>query len=147
MRQSIVLAAAFVAGCNQAADNAAANVTNTAAAQKPKPKYCFFKDNETKEWSASRDKDGNIVVKGKAYRSDPRYKALLNPPTVTGTRAEIAPTIAQNDTGYGAPENWWDVTAAIPDSAAVDTVKVICGAKTLAELKVAPKDQKDAPKP
>lgn len=139
MRQSIVLAAAFVAGCNQAADNAAANVTNTAAAQKPKPKYCFFKDNETKEWSASRDKDGNIVVKGKAYRADPRYQALLGAAAVTGTAARIAPTIVQNGTGYGAPDNWWDLTATIPNSSAVESVTVECGAKSLAELKVPPK--------
>ena len=137
--------AGALAACGQSNDGASTN--QAAAPPKKKPAHCFFKDAETKDWAASRGKDGNIVVKGKAYRSDPRYKALLNPPTVTGTRAEIAPTIAQNDTGYGAPENWWDVTAAIPDSAAADTVKVICGAKTLAELQVAPKDQKHAPKP
>ena len=39
-------------------------------------------------------------------------------------------------TGYGAEDNWWDVAATIPGSAGVDTVKVACGAKTLAELKV-----------
>ena len=56
-----------------------------------------------------------------------------------GTVVEIAPTLQQNDTGYGAPENWWDMTATIPNSAAADTVDVKCGDKTLAELKVAPK--------
>ena len=132
--------AAMLVGCGQAGDTSSAN---EAAANKvhpkKKPAYCFFKDSETKAWAASRDKDGNIVVKGKVYRSDPRYKALLNPPTVSGASAEIAPTIAQNDTGYGAPENWWDVTATIAGSAAVDSVKVSCGAKTLAEIKVPPK--------
>ena len=45
----------------------------------------------------------------------------------------------QNDTGYAAPDNWWDMTATIPDSAAVDTVEVKCGDQAVAELKVAPK--------
>jgi len=135
MRQSIILFGVVLclAGCDQPAEQAAAN---TAAAEKPKPKYCFFKDNETKVWSASRGKDGNIVVKGKAYRSDPRYQAQLGQPEVSGTTATIAPGIVQNATGFGAPENWWDVSATIPNSAAVDTVKVECGTKTLAELKV-----------
>jgi len=85
---------------------------------------------------ASRDKDGNIKVKGKAYRSDSRYQAVLGPPEVSGTTASIAPTITQNMTAYGAEDNWWDVAATIPGSAAVDTVTVTCGARTLAELKV-----------
>jgi hypothetical protein len=138
IRQSMMLlGAAALAACGQSADNAAANQAAANAAQpKKKPSYCFYKDNETKGWAASRGKDGNIVVKGKAYRSDPRYQALLGPPTVTGNTAEVSPTIQQNATGYAAPENWWDVTATIPDSAAVDTVTVSCGPKTLAELKV-----------
>jgi hypothetical protein len=135
MRQSIILLGAVLclAGCDQAAEQP---VDNTAATEKPKPKYCFFKDSETKGWSASRGKDGNIVVKGKAYRSDPRYQAQLGQREVSGTIARIAPGIVQNATGFGAPENWWDVSATIPNSAAVETVKVECGAKTLAELKV-----------
>jgi hypothetical protein len=138
IRQSMMLlGAAALAACGQSADNAAANQAAANAAQpKKKPSYCFFKENETKDWAASRGKDGNIVVKGKAYRSDPRYQALLGPPTVTGNTAEVSPTIQQNATGYAAPENWWDVTATIPNSAAVDTVTVSCGPKTLAELKV-----------
>ena len=75
-------------------------------------------------------------MKGKAYRSDSRYQALLGPPEVSGTVASIAPTITQNMTGYGAEDNWWDVSATIPNSAAVDTVTVTCGAKTLATLTV-----------
>ena len=51
-------------------------------------------------------------------------------------RASIAPTITVNNTGFGAADNWWDLSATIPGSAAVDTVKVTCGAKTVAELKV-----------
>jgi hypothetical protein len=132
---SVAGAAALLASCGQSDGNA-----NQAAAAPPKPKkkpaYCFFKDPETKGWAASRDKDGNIVVKGKAYRSDSRYRAVLQNPTVTGTSAEISPTIIVNDTGFGAEDNWWDVKATIPSSAAVGTVTVRCGAKAFAELKV-----------
>ena len=139
MRTSLCLfGAALLAGCGQSTDNSAANnsVANSAAAKKPKPAYCFFKDSETKAWAAKRSKDDNITVTGKVYREDSRYKAVLNPATVTGTKAEIAPTITVNDTGYGAEDNWWDVKATIPNSSAVDTVDVTCGAKTVAELKV-----------
>ena len=135
----LLCAAAALASCGQSNDNAAANQAAAKAAQpkKPKPAYCFFKDSETKGWAASRGKDGNVVVQGKVYREDARYKALLGPPTVSGTDAEVAPTITVNDTGFAAPDNWWDITATIPDSAGVTDVTVRCGAKTLAELKVA----------
>ena len=142
MRTSILLAgaAAMLSACGQSNANEAANQAAANAAQpKKKAAYCFFKDSETKGWAASRGKDGNIIVKGKAYREDSRYRAVLGEPVVTGTMAEIAPTIVQNDTGYGAPGNWWDVTATIPKSASIDTVDVKCGGSTLAELKVAPK--------
>ena len=142
MRTSIILAcaAAGLSACGQSTGNEAANQAAANAAQpKKKAAYCFFKDSEIKSWAASRGKDGNVVVKGKAYREDSRYRAVFGEPTVTGTIAEIAPTLQQNDTGYGAPENWWDMTATIPNSAAVDTVDVKCGDKTIAELKVAPK--------
>jgi hypothetical protein len=135
---SLAGAVALLAGCGQPSDN-----SNQAATAPPKPKkkpaYCFFKDPETKAWAASRDKDGNIVVKGKAYRSDSRYRAVLQNPTVTGASAEISPTIIVNDTGYGAEDNWWAVKATIPNSAAVEMVTVRCGAKAFAELKVPPK--------
>jgi hypothetical protein len=138
MRRSIVLvsAAALIGGCGRSDDGAANQAAANAAQPKKKAAYCFFKDSETKGWAASRGKDGNIQVKGKAYRQDSRYQAVLGPPEVLGTTASIAPTIAQNMTGFGATDDWWDMTATIPDSAAVDTVKVTCGAKTLAELKV-----------
>jgi hypothetical protein len=140
MRKSTILltAAAALGACGQSGDNAAAtnNAANAAAAEKPKPAYCFFKDSETKAWATKRGKDGNIVVTGKAYREDSRYKALLGTAKVSGTTAEIAPTITVNDTAYGAPDNWWDVKATIPNSASVDTVHVTCGAKTIADLKV-----------
>lgn len=136
----VLIGASALAACGQSTDNEAANQAAANTAQpKKKVAYCFFKDQETKDWSAARDKDGNITVKGKAFRSDPRYQAILGPPTVTGTAAEISPTIQQNATGFAAPENWWDVSSTIPNSAGIETVKVSCGAKTLAELKVAPK--------
>jgi hypothetical protein len=136
----ILTGAAVLAGCGQASDNAPSNEAAANTAQpKKKAAYCFFKDHETKAWAASRGSDGNIMVKGKAYRSDPRYKAVLGEPVVNGSTAEIAPSIVQNDTGYAAPENWWDVSATIPNSAAVETVTISCGNKSLAELKVAAK--------
>ena len=133
----IAIAAALIAGCGSSASENAANQTAANAVQpKKKIPYCFFKDSETKGWAASRGKDGNVVVKGKVYREDSRYKALLGPVEVTGTTAQLAPTITVNDTGFAAPDNWWVVTATIPNSAAIDTVRVTCGADTIAELKV-----------
>ena len=130
-----IAAVAVLSACGQQADNAA---SNQAASVQPKKKaaYCFFKDAEMKGWAASRSKDGNIVVKGEAYRSDSRYQAVFAPAEVSGGTAEIAPTIQNNATGYGAPDNWWKLEATIPNSAPVQTVKVICGQKTLAELQV-----------
>ena len=137
MRKSMLLigAAAFV-GCGQS--NEVANQPAKVPAKK-KASYCFFKEPDAKDWAASRDKDGDIVVKGKAYRQDSRYRAVLGPATVTGTSAELSPTIVTNDTGFGAPDNWWDVSATIPNSAAVTSVTVSCGARTLAKLDVAAK--------
>lgn len=134
----LIVSAAALAACGQSADTGA-NQAAAKAAPKKKAAYCFFKDNETKSWKASRGKDGNITVKGKVYRSDSRYQGVLGPPEVSGTTVSIAPTITPNMTGFGAPDDWWDVTATIPNSAAIDTVNVTCGAKTLAELKVATK--------
>jgi len=132
----IASAAAMLLGCGKSDKTA-----NEAAAEPVKKKvaHCFFKDSETKGWAASRGKDGNIKVKGKAYRSDSRYQAVLGPPEVAGTTASIAPTITQNMTGFGAEDDWWEVTATVPNSAAVDTVTVTCGPKTLATLSVEPK--------
>jgi hypothetical protein len=132
----LLLGAGALAGCGGSNDEA----TNQAAATpaKKKPAYCFFKEPDTKDWTAARDKDGNIVVKGKAYRQDPRYMAVLGPATVTGTAAELSPTVTTNNTGFGAPENWWDLTATIPNSLGVTTVTVSCGPRTLAKVEVAP---------
>jgi hypothetical protein len=139
MRKFIILlgTAAGLAACGQSTDQAADNeAANAAAAEKPRPAYCFFKDEETKGWAAKADKDGNVVVTGKAYREDARYKALLSPATIAGSTAEVSPTITANDTGFAAPDNWWDVTQTIPNSQAVTTVNVTCGGKTLATLEV-----------
>ena len=71
MRRSIVLPAllAGLASCNQAAEPPAANTAeaNAAAPAKKHPTYCFFKDADTKGWSASRDSSGNVAVKGQAH--------------------------------------------------------------------------------
>jgi hypothetical protein len=142
MRNSIILlgAAAGLASCGQGGDETANQAAaNAAAAQKAKPAYCFFKEPDTKDWAASRDAQGNAVVKGRAYRQDPRYMAVLGTATVTGSHAELSPSITMNNTGYGAPENWWDLTATIPNSAGVESVTVSCGSRTLAELKLPPK--------
>ena len=143
MRKTVILfgAAISLAACRQSADNKEANnaAANSAASEKPRPAYCFFKDSETKAWKVKVDRDGNVVVSGKAYRQDSRYKVVLSPATVTGNSAELSPTIVINDTGFGAPENWWDVSATIPNSAAVTSVTVSCGARTLAKLDVAAK--------
>jgi hypothetical protein len=137
IKHVLVFAAAMaLAGCGRSDDGASNQAAANAAQPKKKPAYCFFKDSETKAWKASRGKDGNVVVKGKAYRQDSRYQAVLGPPEVSGAAASIAPTITQNMTGFGAQDDWWDVTATIPDSAAIETVTVTCGAKTLAELKI-----------
>jgi hypothetical protein len=138
MRQTfIILAAAALAGCGQSAQGPAANeAANQAAAPKEKTPYCFFKDEEAKGWSATAGKDGNIVVKGKLYREDPRYKAVLEKPKVTGSVAEAWPGIAPNDTGYAAQDNWWDVSLTVPGSAAASRVQVRCGGKIFADLSV-----------
>lgn len=140
MRKSIIMlgAAAGLAACGQSGEQVAANnsVTNSAASEAPKPAYCFFKDSEMKSWKAKLDKSGNVVVSGKAYREDARYKAVLGPATVSATSAEVMPSITVNDTGFAAPDNWWDVSEIIPNSQSVTTVTVKCGDKTVATLAV-----------
>ena len=142
MHKFVILlgAAAGLAACGQSSDEAAAdNAAANAAVEKPRPAYCFFKDEETKGWAVKADKDGNVVVSGKAYREDARYKALLSPATVSAATAEVSPTITANDTGFAAPDNWWDVTQTIPNSQAVTTVNITCGGKTVATLEVPPR--------
>ena len=135
-----ISATAFLAACNQSADtgNAAANAgANTAVPEKPKhPTYCFYKDANTKGWSAATDKSGNVTVKGKAYLEDSGYRGDLTQPEVQGEKATIWLNMAPNNTGYASPGNWWDVSATIPDSAAAKSVTVMCGTKTVATLTV-----------
>lgn len=138
-RLGIMIALAVgVAACGQSSGNSPANetATRTAKPKKERPPYCFFKDSETKAWAATRDKSGNIVVHGKAYREDSRYQAQIGKMDVSGTTAKVWPTIVPNMTGYGAPENWWEIKTTIPNSGAVETVSVNCGEKTVAELRV-----------
>jgi hypothetical protein len=139
MRTSIFLAgaAAMLSACGQPNGDEAANQAAANAAQpKKKVAYCFFKDSETKDWKASVGKDGNVVVSGKAYRSDSRYMAQIGKMDVTGKVATVRPTINPNSTGFGAPDNWWDISQPIPGSASVETVIVNCGDKTVATLAV-----------
>ena len=132
MRKAILLSVLPLSACGQDAGEPVENVAAKAAEPK-RPAYCFFKDDETEKWSASRDAKGDVVVKGRAFRSDPRYKAELGEPEISGTAATISPTIVQNK-GYASPDNWWDVAATIPASANVTKVTVACGKKTLAEF-------------
>ncbi|HEX8840391.1 MAG TPA: hypothetical protein VF750_07980 [Sphingomicrobium sp.] len=128
---------ALLAGCGQSSDNGAANEAAANAAQPAKkPAYCFFKPEEMKGWAAARDKDGNITVKGKAHVKDPRYKPVFGEPVTGADGVTLSPTISQNDTGYATPDNWWDVTTTVPNSASVGRVQVTCGGKTVADLQV-----------
>ena len=140
MRRSIVLPAllAGLASCNQAAQPPAANTAeaNAAAPAKKHPTYCFFKDADTKGWSASRDSTGNVAVKGQAHMADRRYRGALDEPEVSGDEARLWLTMPPNTTGSGVADDWWDVAAAVPDSTAVTKVTVLCGKKTVAELEV-----------
>ena len=140
MRTKIIVLGVLLglSGCGEPADEPAANLASAEPAKPKRPSYCFFKDAETEKWSASRDASGNVVVKGRAFRSDPRYKAELGQPELSGDAATISPTIVQN-TGYAAPDNWWDVAATIPSSATVTRITVVCGKKTLAEFTLEPK--------
>lgn len=141
MHKSIVMlgAASALAACGQSNEPTRNLAANSASAEKPRPSYCFFKDEETKDWAAKADKSGNVVVTGKAYRQDSRYKAQLGPATVSGTTAEMAPTITVNDTGFATPDNWWAMSETIPASSVVTSVVVKCGDKTVATLSVARK--------
>jgi len=139
--RNLLLAAALAGGlaaCGQSTDESANQAASAAPAKKKIP-YCFFQDQEMKGWSAKRGKDGNIIVKGKVYREDSRYQAILDPAEVSGTKAEVSPNLQQNPGTYGAPGDWWDVSQTISNSAAVDTVDVTCGGKVLADFKLKPK--------
>ena len=131
--------AAGVAGCSQGAENqanAAANAASNAAAAKTHPTYCFFADEATKGWTVSRDSKGDVMVKGQAHIEDRRYMAALSEQELSGNAASLWLTMSPNNTGMGAQGDWWDVSATIPGSAAVEAVTVMCGTKTIANLAV-----------
>jgi hypothetical protein len=135
------VAAAALTGCNRSAettaDNQAANTSGSSAAAKPKhPTYCFFTDADTKGWSAARDAAGNVTVKGKAHLEDTRYMAGFGEPEITGSSARLWLTMNANTGAYGAAGDWWDVTSTIAGSSGVDAVTILCGTKTVAQLKV-----------
>lgn len=134
----VVGLAGALGACGQGSGNTASNEASASAPapKKERPPYCFFKDSETKGWTASRDKDGNVIVKGKAYREDSRYQAQIGKIDVAGSSATVWPTIAPNMTAYGAPDDWWDVKGTIPNSSNVTEVSVRCGEKMLADIKV-----------
>jgi hypothetical protein len=133
----IVGGSVLLAGCNSSTDDGSANAAAANASQPAKkPAYCFFKPEEMKAWTAARGKDGNITVKGKGHVKDPRYKAVFGEPEIKAALAVLTPSISQNDTGYATVDNWWDLTATIPNSAAVTEVQVQCGGKTVADLQV-----------
>ncbi|HKX92342.1 MAG TPA: hypothetical protein VJM15_07960 [Sphingomicrobium sp.] len=141
-KRVIILGLAALAACKQDAspspDNAANVSANAAAATKAPKRYCFFKKQDTKAWSASRDSAGNVTVKGKVRLDDARYRGDLGQPEVSGSSARLWVTMAPNTTGYASPDSWWDVSFTIPDSAAVETVTVGCDSeRVVAELKLA----------
>ena len=137
MRVFTCLAAAMlVAACSE--QPAGQPAAKQAAAPEPaKAPHCFFKDSETKDWSA-RVQGDQAVVTGRAVRSDARYKAVLLEPEVEGAIAVVRPSIATNDTGFAADGNWWDVTASIP-AKGLETIEVRCGKKVVASLALATK--------
>jgi len=136
MRRTIIFLCATIglAGCNQPAEqpaNKAAAVNTTAP---KKAGFCFFKPEETKGWKAAVDAKGNITVTGKAHGKDSRYVAQFGETEIEGSKATLPLTIAQNSGTHGATDDWWDVKAAIPASPALQSVTVMCGPKTIAEL-------------
>ena len=131
--------AMLLAACGQSGTEPANNTVKAAVPEAPKVNhYCFFKKDAQKGWSASRDADGNVVVKGKARVDDIRNKADLGQPELAGSSAKLWLTIAPNGS-YAAKDNWWDVSFTIPSSAAVTEVTVNCDSeRVFADLKVKP---------
>ena len=143
MRKLTILAvgaaAGLLAGCGQrgSAADAAANITNASTTATPKKvPYCFFTDQNGKDWAASVGKDGNVTVSGKAYLADGRYKAALKAADIDGTTATLQLGMPQNDTGFSTADGWWDVKTTISNSGAIAKVEVLCGARTEASLDV-----------
>ena len=124
--------ALLAAGCTEDPTEQPPVANEAAAPKAEKPPHCFFKAAETKDW-AVKVQGGQATVTGRAYRSDPRYKAVLLEPKVEGAVAVVRPSIITNDTGFASPDNWWDVTASIP-AAGLEKVEVRCGKTVVASL-------------
>jgi hypothetical protein len=125
-----VAAAIFLGGCGKQAEQQ--SQPNPKAVVKPP--HCFFKDSETKGWKLA-GKGDTLIVTGRAYRSDPRYKTVLLDPVVTGRLAVLRPSIAVNDTGFATIDNWWDLEAKLPRGS-IDRVEIRCGKNLVATLPV-----------
>jgi hypothetical protein len=128
-RFSMILAAGALSSCN----------SEPAPPPSPKPTtaklpHCFFKATDAKDIKLAV-KDDLLIVSGRFYRSDGRYKADFLKPEVDGGVAVLRPTITVNDTGFSAPDNWWDIKASIP-AAGIKRVEVRCGKSVLATLQV-----------
>jgi myosin-crossreactive antigen len=130
--------AALLGACSQSSNQAANSVANDSSKTATEVQhFCFFKPDETKGWKAATDPQGNVTVTGKAHVSDSRYQASIGAPDITGSSATLWLTLGPNSTGYGAPDDWWDVKFTIPNSSAIQNVTVRCDHKAvLAELKV-----------
>lgn len=146
MRRLAILlgsALALTAGCNRqeaSSGNAAANASVNRAAAKAPRHYCFFKKDDSKEWTASRDAKGDVTVKGRVHVRDPRYKGDLGQAEISETSAKFWLTMAPHSS-YSSPDDWWDVSATIPNSGSIESVTVACDSKRiLAELKVKPRN-------
>ncbi len=129
----LLLSAASLSACGQGGDQAA-NQAAAAPKQRKDALLLLQGRRQFKAWAAKRGKDGNIVVSGKLYRSDGRYMAVLGEPRIKGTTAEYWPTVSTNTTGFSMPDGWWELSATVPNSAAIDTVAVKCGKKTFAAI-------------
>lgn len=129
-------AALLAAACSEqpAQQPAAAEAANASAPQPKKAPHCFFKDKETEKW-AVRVQGANALVTGRAYRSDPRYKAVLLEPEVEGSVAVVRPSITINDTGFASEGNWWDVSATVP-AAGLERIEVRCGKTVVTSLEL-----------
>lgn len=140
-RLCIVIGSSMIlAGCGPSTGGNGTNEASANAAKpEKKPSYCFFKDDELKGWKISRDRHGDITVEGQAHVKDPRYKASFGTIEAGPKKAILVPTIAQNDTGYATPDNWWHLGATVPDSASLNEASVECGDKVVADLQVPPK--------
>src|SRR3569833_2678686 len=121
--------AMLLAACGQSRTEPANDTVKAATPETPKVNHNNNNKKKTqKDWSASRDADGNVVVKGKARVDDVRNKADLGQPEVTGTSAKLWLTVAQN-ASYAAKDYWWDVSFTIPSSGGVTEVTVNCASE------------------